>query len=249
MHDKKYYLDRDINLLLDENGGELRKLSEAEANLLAEFVNQTGKCLSRDYLVSVGWPNTVVVENSLNMAVRKFRTLGINIETIPRKGYALVDTNIQLAKRSDVQRLNPLLNSLSEQALVQLEAEDVVSAIENKNNTKEFLNEQVFTPLSNSDGQPTGNYKQIAIKKNASNVFVKLKSFLVFSYLIFLILAFFTLESSKPEIFCFKEGEVEVCTTYDLFDKSLMNNLEPGSYLYGKTFSGEDKREFIRIEK
>ncbi|HDZ3720003.1 TPA: winged helix-turn-helix domain-containing protein, partial [Vibrio cholerae] len=146
MHDKKYYLDRDINLLLDENGGELRKLSEAEANLLAEFVNQTGKCLSRDYLVSVGWPNTVVVENSLNMAVRKFRTLGINIETIPRKGYALVDTNIQLAKRSDVQRLNPLLNSLSEQSLVQLEAEDVVSAIENKNNTKEFLNEQVFTP-------------------------------------------------------------------------------------------------------
>lgn len=249
MHDKTYYLDRDINLLLDEKGGELKKLSEAEANLLAEFVNQAGKCLSRDYLVSVGWPNTIVVENSLNMAVRKFRTLGINIETIPRKGYALVDTNIQLAKRSDVQRLNPLLNFLPEESLVQLEAEDAVSAIENKNNTKEILDEQVFTPLLNGDEQPSSKYKQIEIKQKPSNSFARLKNLLLYCYLIFLIFAFFTLESSKPEIFCFKEGAVEVCTTYDLFDQSLMNNLAPGSYLYGKTFNGEEKREFIRIEK
>ncbi|EGR4218116.1 helix-turn-helix domain-containing protein, partial [Vibrio cholerae] len=110
MNNENIYLDKEINLLLNENGTELRKLSEAEAKILAEFVENSGKCLTRDHLVAVGWPNSVVVENSLNMAIRKFRTLGINIETIPRKGYALIDTHILFGSKVELRKLNPLLN-------------------------------------------------------------------------------------------------------------------------------------------
>ncbi|WP_375058664.1 transcriptional regulator [Vibrio alginolyticus] len=92
----KKYINKETNLLTDENELVIKKLSQAESNLLLEFMSHRGKCLSRTHLIGVAWPDTFVVENSLNMAIRKLRAVGINIETVPRKGYALVDDNIRL---------------------------------------------------------------------------------------------------------------------------------------------------------
>nr|WP_302470920.1 winged helix-turn-helix domain-containing protein [Vibrio antiquarius] len=95
-------------MLIDKNGKIIKKFSEAEGNLLFEFISQRGVCLSRAQLISVAWPNTIVVENSLNMAIRKLRAAGIDIETIPRKGYTLTDKRVQLTKeiKSELKELD-----------------------------------------------------------------------------------------------------------------------------------------------
>ncbi|HBN6293902.1 TPA: helix-turn-helix domain-containing protein [Vibrio parahaemolyticus] len=90
------YINKETNLLSDENGVNFQKLSEAESNLLLELIAHRGQCLSREQLITAAWPNTVVVENSLNMAIKKLRGVGINIETVPRKGYTLIDDNVRL---------------------------------------------------------------------------------------------------------------------------------------------------------
>ncbi|WP_114709227.1 winged helix-turn-helix domain-containing protein [Vibrio cholerae] len=276
MNNENIYLDKEINLLLNENGTELRKLSEAEAKILAEFVENSGKCLTRDHLVAVGWPNSVVVENSLNMAIRKFRTLGINIETIPRKGYALIDTHILFGSKVEIRKLNPLLNidDTSESSVGNLSSTSVVEQPFHNGSFEEvdmvvgdlpqISNEQMTEPPLTNNETISRQIKDDVVKNRVQQVsqqvdeekkptYLKNKlsrnfKLLTAIYLLFLMIFYFSLESAKPDIYCFSKNNVKVCTTYDLFDQSLMKELEPGSYLYGKTFNGSEQREFIKVK-
>ncbi|EJL6681033.1 winged helix-turn-helix domain-containing protein [Vibrio cholerae] len=261
MADKNYYLDKEINVLLDENGCEVGKFSEAEANILAEFIEKVGKCLSRDHLVSIGWPSSIVVENSLNMAIRKFRIHGINIETIPRKGYALMDTHIMFGSRNELLRvikknsLEEMLEKSSQpktEKIVEVSAQEstpsISSEVKLSSQSSSSINEENIKIVSNVNSDNHANEDEV---KGIQQIIHRKRSFVsyfILFYILCLLIFYWILHSAKPEIFCFNDLDVKVCTTYDLFDKNLMKELKPGKYVYGKKF-GEDVREFFKVEE
>src|SRR5512147_784723 len=86
----EYFLDTDEHRFL-RNDAELRlrgKLFET----LTVLVQNSGKLLRKDELLSKIWPDSVVEENNLDHCVSQLRKiLGNNpnqyIETVPRQGY------------------------------------------------------------------------------------------------------------------------------------------------------------------
>ncbi|WP_447831034.1 winged helix-turn-helix domain-containing protein [Aeromonas salmonicida] len=72
-----------------------KRLSYAEVAIMIALINAKGEVVSRDELMSLGWPGKIVVPNSLNMAIlalrRSLNSFGISeyIVTIPRVGFRL----------------------------------------------------------------------------------------------------------------------------------------------------------------
>lgn len=237
----KLYLDTEINQILDEAGQEVKKLSEAESNLLAEFIRTRGKCLSREQLLEAGWPKVCVVENSLNMAIRKLRAIGINIETIARKGYVLVDDSISIARKEEL-HLSQQVHHTSQPKFDQ----PVDKTVEDNAEKGKFLvgkdNNGMSLSLSQQHILHKINLeKTLHTKRKVANV-------IIFFYLLILSIFYFILEGSKPDIRCFKTEKVKVCTTYAAFDESLIETLTPGIYIYGQTYDESGTRKFIKIK-
>ncbi|WP_227742452.1 winged helix-turn-helix domain-containing protein [Vibrio owensii] len=73
-------------------------LTRSEFLLLRELVKHCGQHLSKEHLTHIGWPNSYVGPNSLNMTVmslrKKLSFLGgfWEISTIQRHGYSLNKT-------------------------------------------------------------------------------------------------------------------------------------------------------------
>ncbi|ELU9850953.1 winged helix-turn-helix domain-containing protein [Vibrio cholerae] len=230
----KLYLDTEINLIVDANGQEVKKLSEAEANLLIEFIKNRGKCLSREELMQAGWPTAIVVENSLNMAIRKLRLTGINIETVARKGYALVDDRIDIERKLSVDIASSSNVPDTVTVSSQLNNED--------QNSDLFINE-----LGSDSGQQLLEAQRVddGLKKTTHS---KILYWFFFSYFFLLCLIYILLEGAKPDIKCFENFNTKVCTTYGSFDELKIKDLEPGFYIYGKTYDENDEYRFIRID-
>lgn len=237
----KLYLDTEINQVLDQAGQEVKKLSEAESNLLAEFIRRRGKCLSREQLMQAGWPKVCVVENSLNMAIRKLRATGINIETIARKGYALVDDSINLAFKESLD-LAQQENHASQPNLEQPTEETVEENVEGG----EGLSENRENDISLSLSQQYILHQSSLTKARQTNS--KMATSVIFLYLLMLSIFYFMLEGAKPDIRCFESETVKVCTTYGAFDENLIETLSPGIYIYGKTYDESGTRKFIKIK-
>ncbi|TXZ90960.1 hypothetical protein FXE42_06630 [Vibrio cholerae] len=184
-------------------------------------------------MVAVGWPNSVVVENSLNMAIRKFRTLGINIETIPRKGYALIDTHILFGSKVELRKLNPLLSidDTSEFSVGNLSSTSVVEQPFHNGSFDEagmvvgdlpqIPNEQITDPPPTNNETIPRQIKDDVVKNRVQKVsqqvdeekkpiflndrLSKKFKFLTAIYLLFLMFFYFSLESAKPDIYCFSK--------------------------------------------
>lgn len=237
----KLYLDTEINQILDQAGQEVKKLSEAESNLLAEFIRRRGKCLSREQLMQAGWPTVCVVENSLNMAIRKIRAAGINIETIARKGYALVDDSINLACKESLD-LAQQENHASQPNLDRPIEETVEDNVEGG----EGLSANGENDISLSLSQQYILHQSSRTRARQTNG--KMVTSVIFLYLLILSIFYFMLEGAKPDIRCFETETVKVCTTYSAFDENLIETLSPGIYIYGKTYDESGTRKFIKIK-
>lgn len=78
---------------LDDNV--LASLNRAEINILIKLIDMQPLVVSREILLSSGWPGRVVGPNSLNMAIKSIRTaldtLGESdiIITVPKEGFKL----------------------------------------------------------------------------------------------------------------------------------------------------------------
>lgn len=89
------YLSIRGNQIVSDNGVASRKLSSSEVGVLRALIDANGEIVSRDQLISSGWPGKVVVSNSLNMAILALRRAlhtfgkGKNIVTVPRVGFYL----------------------------------------------------------------------------------------------------------------------------------------------------------------
>lgn len=240
-----FYLDTEINLIIDSQGEEIKKLSGAESNILGEFIKNRGKCLSRDELMQAGWPKAVVVENSLNMAIRKLRTVGINIETVARKGYALVDDRVDFFDRIQTNKNTSLLQDETNDIQYSNAFPEVEDAI-NHIVKQDFNQRAIETETTNSDSLKTDSSNiEYLTKRSNRNV---LLYWIVFIYLFLMSFVYLVLDGSKPDIKCFEELNTKVCTTYDSFDPSLIKSLEPGFYLYGKTYDDSENFQFIPIQ-
>ncbi|OXX36161.1 MULTISPECIES: winged helix-turn-helix domain-containing protein [unclassified Vibrio] len=237
----KLYLDTETNQILDQAGQGVKKLSEAESNILAEFIQKRGKCLSREQLMQAGWPKQHVVENALNMAIRKLRAVGLSIETIARKGYALVDDSITLACKESLvlqQQENhasqPNLERTIEETLEENAKQGNELAENHENDISLSLSQQYILHQSRRTKAPQANGK--------------MATSMIFLYLLMLAIFYFMLEGAKPNIRCFESEAVKVCTTYSAFDENLIETLSPGIYIYGKTYDESGTRKFIKIK-
>ena len=88
----------DCNQLLHRRLGVARRLEPRLMQLFGLLAANPGQTLSRDWLSDALWPRVIVTENSLTRAVSALRKSlvadgcsgGVNIETVPKKGYRLV---------------------------------------------------------------------------------------------------------------------------------------------------------------
>lgn len=227
----KLYLDTEVNQIFDSRGHKIKKLSSAESNLLAEFIRERGKCLSREHLMNAGWPKACVVDNALNMAIRKLRATGINIETIARNGYVLADDSVMFASKDHLYPTKVESLSASEETVRDLSEEISLN-----------LNERGVGELSLSQQYIRQKIKKRKYKNN------KLLISFLFIYILGLSFFYFILEGAKPDIRCFEKKSVKVCTTYSAFDENLLETLSPGVYIYGKTYDESNERKFIAIK-
>lgn len=97
-------------ILFDKNAGKvlfagkvIGKLNYSERLILEYLINNPNEIASKDDLLAVGWPNRLVVPNSLNIAIRNIRNIleiaGVEDEpeTVPKYGFRLSAGIIQIA--------------------------------------------------------------------------------------------------------------------------------------------------------
>ncbi|WP_368175358.1 transcriptional regulator [Aeromonas sp. R5-4] len=88
------------NKIKSLDGKLVKRLSYAEIAILTALIDAKGEPVSRDILISLGWPGKIVVPNSLNMAVLSLRrsldALGLSehVVTVPRFGFLLAQHNL-----------------------------------------------------------------------------------------------------------------------------------------------------------
>lgn len=84
-----FSFDRETNLLFEQ--GEIVNLSPKACELLAAFINEPNKVISKTELIDKVWPDTFVEESNLTHHIASLRKcFGPDndfIETIPKKGY------------------------------------------------------------------------------------------------------------------------------------------------------------------
>lgn len=102
--DKKI-LRENTRTIYDEEGN-AKRLSESELNILLYMINNQGKVIDKEALLSIGWPNRIVVTNSLTVAIASIRrVLGFYDSIYVEKGvgYSLSDTiTIKQAQKDEV---------------------------------------------------------------------------------------------------------------------------------------------------
>lgn len=228
------FLNKETNLLTDKNGNVIKKFSEAEGNLLFEFISQRGVCLSRDQLISIAWPNTIVVENSLNMAIRKLRAAGIDIETIPRKGYTLIDNSVELTTE---------IKYAVKESVVK-ESEDIVSEdiVSEEYEPESIGKQRVCNPYFAREN----NIEPLTRKV----IFNRYKEKILLAYLLILLIVHLTIEGNKPDVDCYGYESVEICTSEVDFNFNIeeIKQLAEGKYIYGKRFDDENSKHYIQVE-
>lgn len=98
------------NILFDKNAGKvlfsgkvIGKLNYSERLILEYLIAHPNEIASKDELLAVGWPNRMVVPNSLNIAIRNIRNIfeiaGVEDEpeTVPKYGFRLSADIIKIA--------------------------------------------------------------------------------------------------------------------------------------------------------
>ncbi|HBC3522773.1 TPA: winged helix-turn-helix domain-containing protein [Vibrio alginolyticus] len=215
----KKYINKETNLLTDDNALVIKKLSEAESNLLLEFMSHRGKCLSRKHLIDTAWPDTFVVENSLNMAIRKLRAVGINIETVPRKGYALVDDNIRL------------------------EHERKSIALTKEERLAQSLDNILPSSVSTQGKIPLGNRSVSFWDK------VQLTTLIIYFLLLIVINLILEGVKPDIDCYKYNEVKVcTTYEGFNINDDEVLK-LSPGVYIYGKKYDDGAKYQFISVKE
>ncbi|WP_429141280.1 winged helix-turn-helix domain-containing protein [Aeromonas veronii] len=98
-------------------GVKIGQLSSSEALVLQWLMNNPGELVSKEKLLEVGWPDKFVQQNSLNVAIKKIRTVLTYItdeqiiETRHRKGYVFHKSAISKDSiRNDIMISEPSIN-------------------------------------------------------------------------------------------------------------------------------------------
>ncbi|PTT45931.1 winged helix-turn-helix domain-containing protein [Aeromonas sp. HMWF016] len=104
---KKVLVDRKSGYVYhgDINIGQL---NDNELRIFIMLLDAKGEVLSKEHLLEMGWPGRVVVPNSLNMAIRKIRSIlnefndEILIQTVARQGFRIITEVVGIVDSSEV---------------------------------------------------------------------------------------------------------------------------------------------------
>ncbi|MFQ2311823.1 transcriptional regulator [Aeromonas dhakensis] len=105
MHTYKLYFDQE-NGRVYSDGILIGTLNHNEKLILVHLIENQGSICTKEVLISIGWPNRIVVPNSLNIAIKKIRgvfenakkDLGAELETVPKIGFRLNSSLLFLDK-------------------------------------------------------------------------------------------------------------------------------------------------------
>jgi DNA-binding winged helix-turn-helix (wHTH) protein len=92
--------------------GEPVAISERQFDVLLRLIAQAGQVIAKDDLISAGWQDVAVADNSLEQAISALRRVlagGTFIETVPRRGYRFVAPVQRRAARQTDGALEALL--------------------------------------------------------------------------------------------------------------------------------------------
>lgn len=94
------------------NGENIGTLNSSELAIITYLIKREGQIVSKDELLIVGWPNRIVVSNSVNMAIRNIRAVFTRVTkkqvilTLPREGYKLIPGEVSLIPETEVRENN-----------------------------------------------------------------------------------------------------------------------------------------------
>lgn len=198
--DAKFIIER--QQIRSRDGLITKKLSYAEMAILIALIHAKGDVVSRDELMSLGWPGKIVVPNSLNMAILSLRrtlnffSMGDNIITIPKIGFSL-DHSILFVVSEEQKSVNVDVDNKNEIELAVINDVGLYSDIHS----------------TRQQGQKSLKFTYENIRSSLVNV-VLLFLFFLSVYVILLYL------SHEPKLVCETfEGRVNVCTTADFTDE------------------------------
>ncbi len=105
MHIHRLYFDQE-NGRIYSDGVLIGTLNHNEKLILVHLIENQGDICTKEVLISIGWPNRIVVPNSLNIAIKKIRgvfenakkDLGAELETVPKIGFRLNSSLLFLEK-------------------------------------------------------------------------------------------------------------------------------------------------------
>lgn len=198
--DVKLVIEGQIIKSLD--GQLVKRLSYAEIAILVALINAKGEVVSRDELISLGWPGKIVGPNSLNMAILALRRhldafgMSENIITIPRVGFSLAKYQ--------------LFSCVEAQEISDIDIENV-DYIDNSNISEECL-------YSAPSSTPRQKIIFPTRPDGGANTYGNIRAHLVgaffFILFIFNMFVFLLYESHKPDLVCeVFERDVNVCAT------------------------------------
>ncbi|MCG9662203.1 winged helix-turn-helix domain-containing protein [Vibrio mediterranei] len=223
-----YFLEKSTGLILDSTDREHAKLSAAESAVLELLIENRGDCVSRDDMFAKGWPGMIVVENALTMAIRRLRIAGIDIKTVPRKGYVLIDSNIHIYQRETKNVKSVLFQSTASDEL------GVEEAITNSESGKVLKDRQSHFERDALNGKE-------AFRKSRKYFWI-----FIIVYNMMQLLLYIALESGKPDVNCIKNKDIEACSVLPIPVRDF-NNLTEGYYFYGYTYDEDNTKRFIKI--
>lgn len=93
------------------------RLNDSELRVFIRLYEENGALVSKDDLLSAGWPGRVVVPNSLNMSIRKLRSLLLTednetiIQTVARQGFRLIPGMVTVSAPSVGNTIGPELDN------------------------------------------------------------------------------------------------------------------------------------------
>lgn len=215
---------------VSRHGVVIGKLNYNERLILCYLIDHAGEIVSRDVLLNAGWPDRIVVPNSLNIAMRNIRAL-MEIsghpgepETVPKHGFRL---SKGIASHAEVEWEKPHDDNIS------------------------IKNDDTRGLSNNPDYEMFNAYKRVMGTIKKQNLHSYLYYLYVFSCVSLAIAVFVFIEVKKPTLYCDEFKGAVFCSAiksdineYKKSSGALQLKINPGE----RYFIIEEGDEYVAIK-
>lgn len=238
----------------------IAKLNYSERLILECLMQNSGEIVSKDKLLEVGWPNRVVVPNSLNIAIRTIRaalqSAGVEgePETVPRHGYKIspcVVINYKASNPAESSSKYNLGGNASDEEVDEDVDEDDIEIISTINNVASTTSMQQHSNIPHSYGKTPpkiqkAKYVSLLIMCRGKVYFIYFLLCFIFSFAWYLKIIL-----HKPTFLCSEIMNVTFCGSEHIDKNVLLNNNADFPFVKNEVFwfsEVDGKYDFIKVD-